>query len=194
MSDQFELPLKYHEAVLRMLHDDYGYQGLHPTLDLVRERIYWSNMIQDVTDYVTNCYWCHVTKGQYTGPHTQQGSLVTNNPLDLLCIDFLKVDPSKDSKENILVLTDAFTKFSQAFITNNQRALTITKILVNKWFPAHIHSDKGQSFENAIISKLYSMYNIKQSMTMPCNPHGNSICERFNHTLIGVLQSLPKEQ
>ena len=76
-------------------------------------------MNQDITDYVTNCHWCHVTKGHYTGPHAQQGLLVANNPLNLLCIDILKVDPSKDGKENILVLTDAFTKFSQAFVTNN---------------------------------------------------------------------------
>ena len=107
---------------------------------------------------------CHVAKGHYTGPHTQQGSLVANNPLDLLCIDFLKVDPSRDGKENILVLTDAFTKFSQAFVTTNQKALTVAKVLVEKWFyvygiPAHIHSDKGRSFENAIITQLYSMYN-----------------------------------
>ena len=153
-------------------------------------------MNHDVTEYVTNWHWCLVAKGHYTGPYTQQGSLVDNNPLDLLCIDFLKVDPSRDGKENILVLTDAFTKLSQAFITNNQ---TLAKILVEKWFyvygiPAHIHSDKGQSFENAIISKLYSMYNIKQSRTMSHNLCGNSICERFNHTLLGLLQSLPKEQ
>ena len=60
--------------------------------------------------------------------------------------------------------------------------------------PAHIHSDKGRSFENAIISQLYSMYNIKQSMTTPYNLCGNSICERFNHTLLRLLESLPKEQ
>ena len=118
--------------------------------------------------------------------------MVINNSLDLLCIDFIKVDPSRDSKENILVLTDAFTKFSQAFITHNQKARTVTKILVKKLFciygiSACIHSNKGQSSENAIISKLYSMYNIKQSMTMPYNPHGNSICERFNCTLLGLL-------
>ena len=196
---QLVLPLEYHETVLCMLHDDYGHQGLDQTLALVRERFYWSTMNHDATEYVTNCHWCHVAKGHYTGLHTQQGLLVANNPLDLLCIDFLKVDPSRDGKENILVLTDAFTKFSQAFITNNQKALTVAKVLVEKWFyvygiPAHIHSDKGQSFENAIISKLYSMYNIKQSMTTPYNLHGNSICERFNHTLLRLLQSLPKEQ
>ena len=38
------------------------------------------------------------------------------------------------------------------------------------------------------------MYNIKQSMTKPYNPCGNSIGEQFNHTLLGLLQSLPKEQ
>ena len=111
-SHQLVLPLKHHKAVLRMLHDDYGHQELDQTLALVRERFYWSTTNQDITNYVTNCYWCHVTKGHYTGPHTQQGSLTANNPLDLLCVYFLKVDPSKDGKENILVLTDAFTKFS----------------------------------------------------------------------------------
>ena len=156
-------------------------------------------MNHEATEYVTNCHWCHVAKGHYTGLHTQQGSLVANNLLDLLCTDFLKVDPSRDGKDNMLVLTDAFTKFSQAFVTNNQKALTIAKILVKKWFYvygilAHIHSNKGQSFDNAIISKLYSMYNIKQSMTRPYNLHGNSIFEWFNHTLLGLLQSLLKEQ
>ena len=87
-------------------------------------------MNHDVTEYVTNYHWCHVAKGHYTGPHTQQGLLVANNPLDLLCFDFLKVDPSRDGKENTLVLTDAFTKFSQAFNTNNQKALITTKNLV----------------------------------------------------------------
>ena len=38
------------------------------------------------------------------------------------------------------------------------------------------------------------MYNIKQSVTTSYNPHGNSIYEQFNHMLLGVLQTLPKEQ
>ena len=156
-------------------------------------------MNHDVTEYVTNFHQCHIKKGHYTGLQTLQGWLVANNPLDLLCIDILKVDPSGNSKENILVVIDAFTKFSQVFITINQEPLPIAKTLVDKWFYLYgilacIHSDKGQSFENAIISKLYSMYNIKQSMTIPYNVYGNSICERFNHTLLGLLQTVPKEQ
>ena len=52
--------------------------------------------------------------------------------MDLMCMDFTKVDPLKDCKENILVLTDAFTKFSQVFVTPNQKAITIAKILLDK--------------------------------------------------------------
>ena len=135
----------------------------------------------------------------YTGPHTQQGSLVANNPMDLLCIDFMKVDPSKDGKENVLVLTDALSKFSQAIVTPNQKALTVAKVLVDKWFhvcgiPSCIHSDKGHSFENEIISHLCKMYGIKQTTTTLYNPRGNSQCERFNYTLFGLLKSLTKEQ
>ena len=52
----------------------------------------------------------------------------------------------------MLVLTDAFSKYSQAFVTNNQKSLSVTKILVEKWFsifgiPAQIHSNQGRSFD-----------------------------------------------
>ena len=113
--------------------------------------------------------------------------------MELLCIDFRKVNPSEDGKENVLVLTDTFSKFSEAFITPNQKAFTITKFLVDKWFyvyaiPTWMHNDKDCSFENYILTQLYSMYGIKQSTTMPYNPHVNLICEWFNCTLLNLLK------
>ena len=41
------------------------------------------------------------------GPNTQPGLIIAHNPFDLLYINLTKVDPSKDGKENTLVLTDA---------------------------------------------------------------------------------------
>ena len=109
------------------------------------------------------------------------------------------MDPSRDDEENVLVLTDAFSKFSQTFVTPNQKALTMAKIIVDKWFyvsgiPSRIHSAKGHSFENAILEHLYSMYGVKQSTTTPYNPHGNSTYQRFNCTLQDLLKTLDKEQ
>ena len=38
------------------------------------------------------------------------------------------------------------------------------------------------------------MYGVKQSLTTPYNPCGNSQCEWFNHILFGLMQTLTCEQ
>ena len=114
-------------------------------------------MFADTDHWLSKCEWCLVAKGDYTEPKTLQGSLVAHQPLELLCINFTKADISKGGKENILVLTDAFSKYSQAFVTSNQKSLTVAKLLVEKWFsvfgiPTRIHSDQGKSFDNEVAS------------------------------------------
>ena len=95
--------------------------------------------------------------------------------MDLLCIDFMKVDLSKDGKENVLVMTDAFSKFSVAVVMPNQQVEAIVKALVDKWFYTYrilsrIHSDQDSSFDNRIIKQLCKIYGVKQSTTTPHNP------------------------
>ena len=156
-------------------------------------------MFVDAERWVFQCERCLISKGDYNEPKTVQGSLVSNQPMELLCINFTKADVAKGGKENILVLTDAFSKYSQAFVTPNQKSLTVAKVLVEKWFnvfgiPARIHSDQGRSFDNEIISSLCKMYGIRQSTTTPYNPRGNSQCEWFNRTLFSLKRSLDKVQ
>ena len=171
---QLVLPQRYHKKVLQSLHNDLGHQGIDRTLDLLRERVYWPTMTQDASSWVKQCRQCQVAKGDCNIPKPKYGHLIAHNPLDLVCLDFTKVDPSKGGKENILVMTDAFTKFSVAVTTSNQQALTVAKALVERWFhvygiPSHIHSDQGKSFDNKIIDALCKMYGVKRTMTSPYN-------------------------
>ena len=196
---QLVLPQKYHKKILQSLHNDLGHQGIDRTLDLLRERVYWPTMTQDASSWVEQCRRCQVAKGDYNILKPKYGHLIAHNPLDLVCLDFTKVDPSKGGKENILVMTDAFTKFSVAVTTNNQQALTVAKALVERWFhvygiPSCIHSDQGKCFDNKIIDALCKMYGVERTMTSPYNPRGNSQCERFNRTMFGLLKTLTKEQ
>ena len=128
------LPLKYQAQVLQMLHDGQSHQGIERTTALCREHFYWSTMYRDIAEYIKDYQQWKVAKGPSVGPMTKPCSIIGNGPLDLLCVDFTTMDPSRDSKENVLVLTDAFFKFSQAFVTPNQKALTMAKIIVDKWF------------------------------------------------------------
>ena len=193
------LPVKYQGQVLQLLHGGQVHEGIERTIALCWEWFYWNTMFQYAMKYVKDCPWYQIAKGDYTKPNTIPGVIIAHNPVDLMCIDFTKVDPLKVGKENILVLTDTFTKFSHTFITLNQKVITIAKILVDKWFyvygiPACIHGDKGCSFDNEIMSHLYAMYGVDQPTTMPYNLGGNAPTERLNHTLIGLLKALPKEQ
>ena len=91
-------------------------------------------MAKDAQNWVTNCRHCEIAWGDYTQPKPKIGHLEAHNPLELVCLDFTKIDLSKTGKENVLVITDVFTKFSLAVCTPNQTAKTVAKILVEKWF------------------------------------------------------------
>ena len=191
---QLILPQCLHNLVLKSFHDDNGHQGLWHIIDLLHFKVYCPSMFMDTDCWLAQCEWCLVAKGDYTEPKTLQDSLVTNQPLELFCIDFTKTDIMKWAKENILVLTDTFSKYGQAFVTNNQKSLTIAKILVEKWFsifriPTRIHSDQGRIFDNEIILHLCKMHGIRQSTTTPYNPHGNLQCKHFNRTLFGLMHT-----
>ena len=44
------------------------------------------------------------SEGDYTEPNIILAVIIANKPIDLACVDFTKVVPLKDGKENILVL------------------------------------------------------------------------------------------
>ena len=168
-------------------------------MTLVRERLFWSTMCQDVKDWVKTCKRCKQAKGPYNDPNVKQELLIANQRLEMLCLDFMMMDHSKDSKGNVLVMMDAFSNFTVAVVTPNQQAKTVAKALVDRWFytygiPSRIHSDQGKSFDNKIIHHLCTMYGVKQSTTTPYNPHSNSKCEGFSQTLHDLLKTLPKSQ
>ena len=124
---QLILPIEFRAQAMELLHDQQGHQAVECMLQLVHERFYWSTLLQDITRWVKNCQTkqCQTAKGPYVDPDPAQGSIVANNPMDLLCIDFMKVDPSKDGKENVLVMTDAFSKFRCG--SSNAKSMCIVK-------------------------------------------------------------------
>ena len=51
-------------------------------------------------------------------------NIETSQPLELIHLDYLKIEPSKGNIENVLVITDHFTRYAQAFPSKTQTALT----------------------------------------------------------------------
>lgn len=196
---QLLLPISLREEVLQQLHQGHGHQGVERTTDLVRERCFWPGMYQDVKDWCKRCDRCTLAKPVHPTVRTPMGHLLASRPNQILAIDFSLLERSRDGKEHVLVMTDVFSKFTQAVPTRDQRASTVAGVLVREWFykfgvPSRIHSDQGRNFESMLIQQLCILYGVQKTHTTPYWPQGNGQCERFNRTLHGLLQALPPEK
>lgn len=193
---QLVLPEEYRAVVLHHLHDRMGHLGIERTLDLVRSRFYWPKMSIDVVSKIKTCERCVRRKSlpEHAAPLV---NIKTSHPLELVCMDFLSVEPDRRVKD-ILVITDHFTKYAVAVPTQNQKARTVAKclwdnFLVHYGIPEKLHSDQGTDFESRTIRELCKMAGIHKIRTTPYHPRGNPV-ERFNRTLLDMLGTLTEQE
>jgi hypothetical protein len=171
---QLLLPEVLREQLLTAVHDQVGHQGVERTLALARNRCFWPGMIHDIEEHCRNCQRCMLAKAGKK-LHPTMGSLIAKRPLEVLAMDFTVLEPGTNNVENVLVLTDVFTKFTQAIPCKDQKARTVARCLVRDWFvrfgvPRRLHSDQGRNFESKVIRELCEMYGVTKSRTTPYHP------------------------
>ena len=193
------IPSALKRIILQNMHTMSGHQGIERTSALVRLRYYWPNLYKDTENFIKSCDRCKISKQPIPKQKTKMQHLIANQPLDTIAIDFTVVEMSTSGIENILVMTDIFSKYTLAIPTKDQTARTVAKVLIKEWLnklgiPKRIHSDRGKSFENRIISELCKLYDVSKSKTTPYHPQGNSQCERFNRTLHDLLRVLERDK
>lgn len=194
---QLVLPECLRPAVLRNLHDEMGHLGIERTLDLVRTRFFWPKMANDVEHKIKTCGRC-VRRKALPERAAPLLSIKTSRPLELICMDFLSLEPDTSNTRDILVMTDHFTKFAVAIPTPNQKARTVARCLWDNFIvyygiPERLHTDQGQDFESKLIKELCEVAGIQKCRTTPYHPRGNPV-ERFNRTLLGMLGTLEDKQ
>lgn len=194
---QLVLPPNLRSSVLKSLHHDMGHMGIERTIDLVRQRFFWPKMALEVETTIKTCGRC-IRRKAHMEKAAPLVNIQTSRPLELLCMDFLTIEPDSRNTKDILVLTDHFTKYSVAIPTPNQKAKTVARCLWNEFMvhygiPERIHSDQGTDFESKLIKELCEVIGIKKSRTTPYHPRGNPV-ERFNRTLLSMLGTLEDKQ
>ncbi|RXN11607.1 Retrovirus-related Pol polyprotein from transposon 412 [Labeo rohita] len=197
VTHQLVLPEELRAPVLKSLHNDMGHLGTERTLDLARTRFYWPRMATDVEQKVKKCDRC-IRRKSSPEKAASLVNITTTRPLELVCMDFLSLEPDSSNTSNILVMTDHFTKFAFALPTPNQKSKTVARCLwdqfiVHYGIPERLHSDQGPDFEAKLIKELCEISGIKKIRTTPYHPRSNPT-ERFNRTLLSMLGTLESKQ
>ena len=192
------LPKPLRKAALGLLHDHKcaGHLGFKKTLYKVQSRFFWQHMFSDIKNYTQSCESCARVKTPplcRTAPLTSYGR--SNTPLDCIQIDIVgPIRPAaRDGSTVILVVTDLFTRFAEAYPLEDQKADLIAKTLVNEFFsrygsPRIIRSDHGSNFTSNIVKEICKLYEINQVVGSTYHPMSQGSVERQNRVLVETLK------
>eukprot|EP00731_Ephydatia_muelleri_P012602 Em0006g1496a len=98
----------------------------------------------------------------------------------------------------ILVVTDLFSKWVEAFPLAVTDSITLARILTDEVIcqygvPESLHSDQGANFVSEVMQSLCAQLGIKRTQTSAYHPEGNGQVERFNRTLEAMLSKVVEE-
>ena len=191
------VPQAYRQRAIEECYDQVGHLGQDRVLHLLRDRFYWPGMHVDVVSYINSCPRSLCRKSQ--PDKAPLLNIEASQPLELIHLDYLKIEPSKGNIENVLVITDHFTRYAQAFPSKTQTALATAKLLWNNFilhygFPSKIITDQGRNFESELIENLCQLAEVQMLRTSPYHPQTNGQCEHFNDMLLNMLGTLTPEQ
>ena len=170
---QLVLPLPHRQKAMAGYHDQIGHLGQDRLLELLRDRFFWPGMQMDVASYINSFPRCIRRKSQ---PDTAPlHNIEATQPLELIHLDYLQIEPGKGNIENVLIVTDHFTRYAQAYLSKTHTALATAKLLWNNFivhyeFPNKIISDQGHNFENELIANLCEVAGVQKLRTSAYHP------------------------
>ena len=119
-------------------------------------------MVEDCRALVKGCQHCQIFEGAVV--KAPLCPIKAFAPLELVHVDFTSIETTMElnqppSIKNVLVITDHFTRYSIAFVTKDQKAKTVARILYERFIsvfgaPAKLLSDRGVNFTLALVEEL----------------------------------------
>jgi len=193
----FVIPTKLIVPVLNGIHSSpfSGHMGVKRTLLRARNRFFWPKMAIHIKDFVNSCAKCAEHKH---GPHHNKAppqTIEVNEPFVFWAMDYMGPLPeTARGNKHLLVIMDHFTKWCEAFPTQDQRASTVAELLVSRVFsrfgpPTIVHSDQGRNFESNLMYEICRLMGIHKSRTTAYHPQCDGQVERQNQTLQNILSS-----
>lgn len=196
---QVALPKSLRLDLLRSYHDSIaggGHLGIQKTFESIRQKYYWPQLFQNVTDYVLSCDTCQKVKVNRRQPRVPLTNMPITDTFDSWHIDFIGPLPrtKEHSYAHILLVVDRYSRWCESFPMKDQEAKSVARVLFNEIFarygaPRVLVSDRGPNFMSRLVSALCEMFDITRHHCSSYHPMTNSACERLNSTIAQTLRA-----
>ncbi len=191
------LPLSLRNVVYSKLHTNMGHLGPERVVQLAWESFFWPHMQRDITNFITRRCRCVKQKPPAFKQREPLMQIHSATPFEIISIDCMHFEKRSGGHEYMLVIVDHFTRYAQAYATKDKSGKTAARLLFNNvilryCYPIRILHDQGSEFESLMFRTLEEISNIGNSRTTPYHPECNGKTERFNRTLLSMLQTLPE--
>ena len=161
-------------------------------LNKIQERYFWIGINDDVKRYCKCCLECQTLKPQHSQPVAPLQPINCKRAFEMVSLDVCGPYPTSETGNcYILVTTDHFTKWVEAYAMANQEATTIAfcfEHFINTFcYPDIIITDQGRNFESSLIKEMCVRLKIDKRTTSAYHPQCNGQTERFNRTMNSIL-------
>lgn len=192
----FYVPQAMKSHVLNKYHDQMGHLGTEKTLETILKSHWFPCMKQKVKNYISNCLKC-IAFSPSTGK--KEGYLHSipkgQIPFETYHIDhYGPIDKDRLVKRYLLVVIDAFTKFTKLYPTKttatNEVINNLTSHFHNYSRPRIIISDRGTAFTSNEFQEFCREKDIQHIRIATISPKANGQVERTNRVLGPMISKL----
>ena len=188
---QMIVPQSKRETILKYHHDipTAGHLGAEKTSERIKQSYYWPGMDASIKKYCVQCDTCTARKASPVQNKAPLGHCGAGEPLERVAIDICGPFPLTDmGNRYIMVLTDQFTRWTEAIPIPNQEAKTVAQAFITHFasrfgYPLTIFTDQGTNFESNLFKEMCDILGIDKARTTSMRPQANGMVERFNRTL-----------
>ena len=189
------VPKSLRKEVMKLLHNNItaGHLGVTRTVTRIKDRFDWPSLREDVENWCRACTECQRAKNVTRKPRAKLRVSKVGAPMERVGIDILgPMTQTRRGYRYVLVISDYFTRWSEAFAMKNIEAVTVADLLVKEFIcrygiPRQIHSDQGRQFESEVFQQMCLLFDIDKTRSTAYHPQSNGLVERFNRTLLNML-------
>ena len=174
-------PVALHELILQLCHDNplSGHFGTRKTIDRVVSKYWWPRIVPDTELYCKKCHTCaKVNPPAHNRPTPLLPLPSTTFPFERVHIDLLQMPLTEKGNKYLLVMVDAFSRWSELVPLPNKEACTVAQAIAQHWICRHgaplcFLSDLGSEFTAAIFKDLCKTCKINKRFSSAAHAASN---------------------